>query len=106
MLVAGCCQQEPEGAEKDFGKYHMSRSRVHFRTWKTTDLPCRKMSRPMDDIMKAPRVVDMFVPGSSSLVYIALSDVERWMSGARSALPSNIVMFEALRVNRESKVIN
>jgi hypothetical protein len=60
----------------------------------------------MDDNMNAPRVVDIFVPGSSSLVYIALTDVERWMSGARSALPSNTVMSEAFRVNRESEVRN
>jgi hypothetical protein len=64
------------------------------------DLPCKNMSSPMDDIMNAPRVVEMFVSDSSSLVYIALTDVERWMSGARSARPSRIVMAESFCVNR------
>jgi hypothetical protein len=46
----------------------------------------------MDATIQAPRVVDMAASVSSSLVYIALTDVERWMSGARSALPFSIVM--------------
>jgi hypothetical protein len=42
--------------------------------------------------MKAPLVVEMPPSMSSSLWYIALTDVERWISGARSALPFRIVM--------------
>lgn len=48
----------------------------------------------MDPIMKAPLVVDMSDSESSSLVYTARTDVERWMSGARSARPFSLTMLE------------
>lgn len=41
----------------------------------------------MDEMMNDPLVVEMPLSVSSSLVYIALTDVERWIRGARSALP-------------------
>lgn len=42
--------------------------------------------------MNDPLVVEMSFSVSSSLVYIALTDVERWISGARSALSFCIAM--------------
>jgi hypothetical protein len=61
----------------------------------------------MDATIQAPRVVEMAASASSSLVYIARTDVERWMSGARSALPSSTVMAVELHAGLiEEEMIN
>jgi hypothetical protein len=57
-------------------------------------LPWRKMSKPIDANMKAPRVVDIAGTGSSSFGYIALTEVDRCSNGARSAPAFSIVMTE------------
>lgn len=50
----------------------------------------------MDAIMQEPLVVDISDSDSSSLVYIALTDVDRCMSGARSARPFWVTMLKKL----------
>lgn len=59
------------------------------------------MSSPIDEMINAPRNVDMPESVSSSFGYIALTDVERWMSGALSALPFSIAMAGGSKVYTE-----
>lgn len=52
------------------------------------------MSNPIDEMMNAPLSVDMPLSVSSSLGYIARTDVERCRSGALSARPVSTAMAE------------
>jgi len=103
MLVAVDCQQDCSRVDmkrkiacaREFGG--LTRSEGHILENDSTvgvkkGVPCRKMSSPTDDMMDAPLSVEMPLSVSSSLGYIALTEVERCKSGALSALPFSIAM--------------